>query len=143
LRSKSWDSRVAAGQAIEAVIAYVPQWDPSGFIGKKEASCNSYFILFGEVIMKNSSMNSLLAAYESILTSKLHGKLSFEGFDLDQILDYGTPLLASAGKEFEMDWEEMDPKERLRIQKQQLKQRLGLGSDFGAEGMYLLYDCYN
>lgn len=28
LRSKNWDARVAAGQAIDAIAANVPQWNP-------------------------------------------------------------------------------------------------------------------
>ena len=28
LKSSSWDTRIAAGQAIEAIAQNVPQWDP-------------------------------------------------------------------------------------------------------------------
>lgn len=30
LRSNSWDTRIAAGQALEAIARNVPQWDPVG-----------------------------------------------------------------------------------------------------------------
>ena len=29
LKSSSWDTRIAAGQAIEAIAQNVPQWDPA------------------------------------------------------------------------------------------------------------------
>lgn len=75
-----------------------------------------------------------LSGDTSLLDSRLHGKLSLEGFDLNKVLDNGAPLLASIGQEFEINWGEMDPKERLLLQKKQLKQRLGMGSEFGTEG---------
>lgn len=28
LRSPSWDSRIAAGLAVEAIVKNIPQWDP-------------------------------------------------------------------------------------------------------------------
>ena len=28
LRSPSWDSRIAAGLAVEAIVRNIPQWDP-------------------------------------------------------------------------------------------------------------------
>ncbi|KAH6943676.1 hypothetical protein HPB50_025068 [Hyalomma asiaticum] len=30
LHSSSWDTRIAASQAVEAIISHVPQWDPPG-----------------------------------------------------------------------------------------------------------------
>ncbi|KAJ3219779.1 btaf1 RNA polymerase II, B-TFIID transcription factor-associated, 170kDa [Dinochytrium kinnereticum] len=57
--------------------------------------------------------------------------LTFDSFDISTVLKCGVPLLASAGKEFdEIDFGSMDPRERIALQKKQLKQRLGLGTEF-------------
>jgi TATA-binding protein-associated factor len=56
--------------------------------------------------------------------------LSFASFNISQVIDRGEPLVASAGKEFDVDLSGMDPKERLKMQKKRLKERLGLGTQF-------------
>lgn len=33
LRSPTWETRIAAGQAVEAILKNVPQWDPPGVPG--------------------------------------------------------------------------------------------------------------
>jgi hypothetical protein len=38
LRSSAWDTRIAAGQAVAAVLEHVPQWDPAGAAGGGESS---------------------------------------------------------------------------------------------------------
>jgi TATA-binding protein-associated factor len=97
LNSKSWETRVAAGEAIEAICENVPQWDPMPSNGEIE---------------------------------NLEGLLSFNTMDIDIVLERGQPLLSSAGKEFDADLSEMDPKERLALQKKQLRERLGLATQF-------------
>lgn len=42
LRSKSWDTRIAAGQALEAIVGNVPQWDPSA--GEYLSVTNATFV---------------------------------------------------------------------------------------------------
>lgn len=29
LRSPNWDTRIAAGQAVEAIVKNIPEWDPT------------------------------------------------------------------------------------------------------------------
>eukprot|EP00873_Tetraselmis_striata_P035112 jgi/Tetstr1/455376/TSEL_042208.t1 len=56
---------------------------------------------------------------------------SFHTFDLQQVLDKGTPMLASGGQEFDAWQEELaraTPAERLARQRKNLKSRLGLGA---------------
>jgi TATA-binding protein-associated factor len=60
----------------------------------------------------------------------LDGLLSFSTLDIDVVLERGQPLLSSAGKEFDADLSDLDPKERLVIQKKRLKERLGLATQF-------------
>lgn len=100
LRSKAWDTRWAAGQALEAIAANVPAWDPSD-----------------EDAMDDQEEQDL-------------HKLQFAQFDLASVLQHGKLLLGSAGKEYDIDFSDMTPQERLELQRRNLKERLGLASQF-------------
>uniref|UniRef100_A0A673CE02 BTAF1 RNA polymerase II, B-TFIID transcription factor-associated n=1 Tax=Sphaeramia orbicularis TaxID=375764 RepID=A0A673CE02_9TELE len=104
LRSPNWDTRIAAGQAVEAIVKNIPEWDPAPKpkedLSPEEASCD---------------------------------RLSFYHFDISRLLKHGASLLGSAGAEFELQDDktgEMDPKERLSRQRKLLQKKLGL--DMGA-----------
>ena len=102
MRSKEWDTRLAAGQALEAIAANVPAWDPSDE---------------DEIAIK-------------IDNNEEQHKLRFSEFDLASVLQHGKLLLGSAGKEYDIDFSDMTPQERLEIQRRNLKERLGLASQF-------------
>ncbi|KAI8830148.1 hypothetical protein BC829DRAFT_426554 [Chytridium lagenaria] len=105
LRSESWETRVAAGHAVAAIAKNVPEWSPPP--------------------PPPSSQDP------DLMDDENDADLSFETFDISTVLKCGAPLLASAGKEFdEHDYGSMDPRERIALQKKQLKQRLGLGTEF-------------
>jgi TATA-binding protein-associated factor len=97
LYSKSWETRIAAGQAIEAICSNVPIWDPA--VGNADVE-------------------------------ELNGLLSFDNLDINNVLMNGKPLLSSKGKEFDDDLSDMDPKERLALQKKRIIEKLGLGTQF-------------
>lgn len=100
LRSPAWETRVAAAQAVEAILANVPEWHPSPCSVKKE-----------EKIEEDS------------------GRLRCDSFDIERVLQYGAHLMGSEGNEYDMDEEPLnatDSKERLAKQRQQLNARLGL-----------------
>lgn len=63
-------------------------------------------------------------------------KLYFNQFDLASVLLHGKLLLGSAGKEYDIDFSDMTPQERLELQRRNLKERLGLASQF-MDGEYL------
>ncbi|KAM3606110.1 uncharacterized protein V6R79_010725 [Siganus canaliculatus] len=108
LRSPNWDTRIAAGQAVEAIVKNIPEWNP---IPKpKEESCE-------DLSPEDSSCD----------------RLTFYHFDISRLLKHGASLLGSAGAEFEVQDDktaEMDPKERLARQRKLLQKKLGL--DMGA-----------
>ncbi|KAI8150160.1 hypothetical protein BJV82DRAFT_586077 [Fennellomyces sp. T-0311] len=106
LRSKTWDTRWAAGLALEAIAANVPVWDPTD---------------------QPSSTENNGSAKEDDDT--VH-KLAFAQFDLASVLAHGKLLLGSAGKEYDIDFSDMTPQERLELQRRNLKERLGLTSQF-------------
>uniref|UniRef100_A0A665UB46 BTAF1 RNA polymerase II, B-TFIID transcription factor-associated n=1 Tax=Echeneis naucrates TaxID=173247 RepID=A0A665UB46_ECHNA len=108
LRSPNWDTRIAAGQAVEAIVKNIPEWDPPP--KPKEESCEDFS-------PEDSSCD----------------RLNFYHFDISRLLKHGASLLGSAGAEFELQDDktgEMDPKERLARQRKLLQKKLGL--DMGA-----------
>ncbi|XP_068114094.1 TATA-binding protein-associated factor 172 [Hyperolius riggenbachi] len=109
LRSSNWDTRIAAGQAVEAIVKNVPQWKPATRPKKEAGSeCSSD-------------------------DSPVLDRLSFDRFDISRLLKHGASLLGSAGVEFEVQEDksvEVDPKERIARQRKLLQRKLGL--DVGA-----------
>ncbi|XP_043911576.1 TATA-binding protein-associated factor 172 [Protopterus annectens] len=109
LRSPNWDTRIAAGQAIEAIVRNVPEWNPSPRLKEEPGS--------------ETTSEDLFAM----------DRLSFDRFDIAQLLRHGASLLGSAGAEFELQDEklgETDSKERIARQRKLLQKKLGL--DMGA-----------
>ncbi|KAM6916245.1 TATA-binding protein-associated factor 172 [Xenentodon cancila] len=108
LRSPNWDTRIAAGQAVEAIVKNIPEWNPATKL--EEDSCQ-------DLSPEDSSCD----------------RLNFYHFDISRLLKHGASLLGSAGAEFELQDDktaEMDPKERLARQRKLLQKKLGL--DMGA-----------
>ncbi|PSN34064.1 TATA-binding protein-associated factor 172, partial [Blattella germanica] len=103
LHSPTWETRIAAGQAVEAVIQNVPQWDPPG--------CN---------IKRDGYPQSVLLSQT--------GRLSFQSFDMNKVLANSTHLMASEGKEFDVEeeYQGTDIREKMARQRQLLNTRLGL-----------------
>ncbi|KAL5034972.1 hypothetical protein BDV3_004461 [Batrachochytrium dendrobatidis] len=110
LRSKSWETRVAAGDAINAVASAVPQWDPPSPTAHSTSEASA------ESAVAATDLEELL--------------LGFNNFDITTVVDRGAVLVASSGGEFDVDLSGMDPKERLVFQKKQLRERLGLATQF-------------
>ncbi|XP_052007528.1 TATA-binding protein-associated factor 172-like isoform X3 [Xyrauchen texanus] len=109
LRSPNWDTRIAAGQAVEAIVKNIPEWNPAPK-PKDE--------VYSEDMSPEDSSSD---------------RLSFYRFDISRLLKHGASLLGSAGAEFEIQddkSDETDPKERLARQRKQLQKKLGL--DIGA-----------
>ncbi|XP_029553933.1 TATA-binding protein-associated factor 172 [Salmo trutta] len=120
LRSPNWDTRIAAGQAVEAIVKNIPEWNPSP--KPKEESCADF---------------SPEDSYSD--------RLSFYRFDISRLLKHGASLLGSAGAEFEVQDDksgEVDPKERLTRQRKLLQRKLGLdiGAAIGMDTMELFND---
>ncbi|XP_005991591.1 TATA-binding protein-associated factor 172 isoform X2 [Latimeria chalumnae] len=109
LRSPNWDSRIAAGQAVEAIVKNIPEWNPAPK-AKQE-----------------------LGVETSVEEAFLYDRLRFDRFDISRLLKHGASLLGSAGAEFEIQDEksgDIDPKERIARQRKLLQKKLGL--DMGA-----------
>eukprot|EP00039_Didymoeca_costata_P015606 m.268636 g.268636 ORF g.268636 m.268636 type:complete len:1773 (+) comp16256_c0_seq17:253-5571(+) len=109
LRSSVWETRIAASQAFKAITSNVQPWNPLG-------------------IKTEQPLHTDVETPESF---------SFATFDLTRVLRHATPLLGSQGLEYDLDAEtlKLNPKERLKRQRQLLKEQLGL--DDAAPGMQL------
>ncbi|KAI8999803.1 SNF2 family N-terminal domain-containing protein [Gaertneriomyces semiglobifer] len=103
LRSPDWHTRVAAGLAIEEIAKSVPQWDPPAPVPSVV-----------KLQEPDTSENCLL---------------TFDDLDIRDVVENSSPLLSSAGKEFDPHFE-MDPKERIDMQRRELRARLGIGTEF-------------
>ncbi|KAJ1994791.1 TATA-binding protein-associated factor mot1 [Coemansia sp. RSA 1358] len=102
--SKSWDTRIAAAQAFEAIAKEVSEWDPNAQ---------------GTVKI------------EDIKPPTDDDLLTFEQFNVDSVIKHGRLLLGSAGCEYEDDGlAGLDPQARIAVQRAQMKKRLGLGAQF-------------
>lgn len=103
LHSNNWDTRIAASQAVQAILENVPQWNPKGALLKTEKN-------------NEKSENS--------------SRLTFETFDLAKVLEQGAHLMGSDGNEFDLQEENegMNKKEIMIKQRQALSEKLGLNA---------------
>ncbi|KAK2155101.1 hypothetical protein LSH36_249g03073 [Paralvinella palmiformis] len=99
LCSSTWETRIAAGQAVEAIAKNVPLWHPTPAL--KNGECHG----------------SPPPVSDLLQLSKLN---------IQNVLSHGTSLLASEGHEFEEEEIGLDEKDKLSRQKQLLNKRLGL-----------------
>lgn len=103
LRSPAWETRVAAAQAVEAILSNVPEWHPTPLADKKEIKPDP----------------------------EDYGLLKCDTFNIERVLQNGAHLMGSEGNEYDFDENDFslstaDAKERMAKQRQQLNTRLGL-----------------
>ena len=122
LRSKSWDTRVAASLAIESICHAAGIWDPDIEPSKPGESSKSVLAEEEDDAKDAKPELSELLATESLLT--------FDAFSLPTVLATGTKLLSSAGKEFEQS-SLAAGSERLAQAKKDVVSKLGLGFGLG------------
>lgn len=103
IHSNSWETRIAASQAVQAILENVPQWNPKSVTIKKEAEEHT-----------NAS-------------NELDTRFSFNKFNLEVILEKGARLMGSEGKEFDFseENESIDNREVLIKQRAMLNEKLG------------------
>lgn len=112
LHSPNWDTRIAAGQAVQAIVSNVPEWDPPASIsikqGKMVLFCYSFDHIFISVLIV--CLTDLTICFELVeegitfCHSITHtGRLTFDKFDVNQIMANSAHLLGSEGKEYNTD----------------------------------------
>lgn len=97
IQSNNWETRIAASQAVAAIMENVPPYNPSG--------------------------NNLQLKQEKDGDEE-KSRLTFEKFDLSVVLEQGKLLMGSEGKEFE-EIEGLDNREMLKKQREAFNEKLG------------------
>jgi hypothetical protein len=123
--AREWETRTAAGHAVEALAHAWSPPPPPPQVSPSSATSS---------ISTSASNSELPPRPERI-------RLSFAELDMAQVIARGQPLLASGGAEFEFDWSTVEPRKRLEMQRQLLKQRLGLAEHVGIESASTLQVC--
>ncbi|MCL7026697.1 hypothetical protein MKW94_014094 [Papaver nudicaule] len=117
LRSKNWDTRVAAAHAIGAIAGNVKHTSLTELFGFVEAEMSVAGI--------PGIVEDVVKAWPNVHPNVVEG-LSFRSFDLKKVLGFGA-LLASGGQEYDIASDSnKNPSERLARQKQNLRRRLGM-----------------
>ncbi|EFA08205.1 TATA-binding protein-associated factor 172-like Protein [Tribolium castaneum] len=99
LRSTNWETRIAAAEAVRAIVSNVPPWEPRP--GPEDEP-------------QTPPLSTV-------------GRLRFHQFDMDKVLKNSTHLMASEGKEFDLEEDSStDIREKMAKQRQILNARLGL-----------------
>uniref|UniRef100_A0A2M4A2S2 Putative chromatin remodeling complex wstf-iswi small subunit n=1 Tax=Anopheles triannulatus TaxID=58253 RepID=A0A2M4A2S2_9DIPT len=150
LHSNSWETRIAASQAVQAILENVPQWEPKCCSGgdvtvKKEEPEDEEEEEDDE--QSNDSPAKAAGRREGgPITGRNHrtnhNRLSFDGFDLNAVLFKGARLMGSEGTEFDpLEENEMvDLREKLARQRALLNEKLGLSSGINLEEIVTLDD---
>ncbi|XP_016996631.3 TATA-binding protein-associated factor 172 [Drosophila takahashii] len=132
LHSSSWETRIAAAQTVEAILKQVPPWQPElqAVVTKKERSSSDAAHTAAAAAEEDSCQSS-----GSNSTTASERLLSFDEFDLQQILHKGARLIGSEGNEFDVQEEqpasgggeeERSLASRLSRQRAVLNDKLGL-----------------
>ncbi|GIY86061.1 TATA-binding protein-associated factor 172 [Caerostris darwini] len=113
LYSSNWDTRIAAGQAVEAIIKNIPKWNVQCVKQEKQSSD-----------LKNFSLT---------------GRMKFLEFDVNKVIQNGSNLLACDGSKIDLYTQSiLDPKEHLAKQREILNKHLGLNfSIMGLDSNYI------
>ncbi|KAF2114547.1 hypothetical protein BDV96DRAFT_577033 [Lophiotrema nucula] len=130
LRSKNWETRVAAAKAVGGIVANAEKFDPNDEDEPAKSDSNGHLKpedANGSAVKKEENGDGSLSPTEH--------QLDLASLDLPSILKFGKPLLASAGKEYDFKLAAMDPAARLAHQKKSLTARLGLGGEYMEEDL--------
>jgi len=87
-RSKNWDTRVAAAHAIGAIAENVKHTSLKDLCAFVEAEKHAFGLSYG------SDDAGPLPRADTVATSDL----AFGSFDINKVLEFGSPLLASGGQ---------------------------------------------
>ncbi|KAL9268825.1 TATA-binding protein-associated factor BTAF1-like protein, partial [Drosera capensis] len=114
LRSKNWDTRVAAAHAVGAIAE-----------GSKYSTFTE-LCTYTERQIVEARISWSVEEVGTVLHPNTMASLPLRSFDINKVLGFGA-LLASEGQEFDIAHDTTkNPKERLARQKSNLRRRLGL-----------------
>ncbi|KAF3581443.1 hypothetical protein DY000_02032732 [Brassica cretica] len=120
LRSKKWDTRVAAAHAIGAIVLNVKHISLSELL-------NSLRTKLGEAGL-SGNVDEVVASGN--LQSKLQANAPFRSFEMNKVLEFGA-LLASGGQEYDvLNDNSKNPRDRVARQKKNLRRGLDMCEQF-------------
>lgn len=94
LHSSSWDTRIAAAQAVEAILKNVPKWNPK---------CSAVSVKKEENVDHDDDGTTQKERATANCGDK--SRLCFKNFNLEKILEHGARLMGSEGTEFDFQQE--------------------------------------
>ncbi|KAJ6258416.1 hypothetical protein Dda_6456 [Drechslerella dactyloides] len=136
LRSKKWDTRMAASKAVGGILEHADVWNPDKLYPQslsesdvkqeelKDDDDNSNINNHNNHIKTEDGKNALS------LVGADKDYLDFQTFDIKSVIKNGTKLLGSLGKEYDYSLADLDPAERLQRQKQNVRNTLGMASEY-------------
>lgn len=104
LHSTSWDTRIAAAQTVEAILANVPEWNPELYAIKREVKKEEVATAAVEEensCHSNASSTTTLTSFSANSDYHKERYLTFKEFHLEQVLKKGARLIGSEGNEFD------------------------------------------
>ncbi|TMW53120.1 hypothetical protein DOY81_001848, partial [Sarcophaga bullata] len=104
LHSTSWDTRIAAAQTVEAILANVPEWKPELYAIKREVKKEEIATAAVEEensCQSNASSTTTLTSFSVNSDYNKERYLTFKEFNLEQVLKKGARLIGSEGNEFD------------------------------------------
>ncbi|KAI8129808.1 TATA-binding protein-associated factor 172 [Lucilia cuprina] len=134
LHSTSWDTRIAAAQTVEAILANVPEWKPELNAIKREVKKEENVAAGDEEnsCQSNASSTTTLTSVSANSDYYKERYLTFSEFNLEQVLKKGARLIGSEGNEFDCIEDTSGignadtAAERLSRQRALLNEKLGL-----------------
>lgn len=159
LKSKQWDTRLAAARAIGGIVECLPPFRPGALVddwrpvdvtsGTTSASSKNDVssdrargaeregsgILHVQSVSSGPSPPELKDGKQSTpkgpSTPEVEDdRLDFSTFDIINVVKNGRPLLGSAGKEYDYQGLELSVEDRLARAKHDVSTRLGLGAEY-------------
>ncbi|KAF2125919.1 hypothetical protein P153DRAFT_400046 [Dothidotthia symphoricarpi CBS 119687] len=129
LRSKSWETRVAAAKAIGGIVANAEKFDPNADDEPVKLEIKSE--TNGHVKVENG--NGDLPKKEEngeCVFPPTDDRLDLATLDVFTVLKFGKQLASTCGKEYEYQLAGLSPAERLAALKKTLNKRLGLEGEY-------------
>lgn len=132
LRSKNWDTRVAAAKAIGGIADNAERFDPNAEDESIEAEIKSE----SNGRVKSEDSNGAVVKKEENgdhSMPPISDRLELATLDLASILKFGHTLASTGSKEHEYKLAAMGPIERIAYQKETLLKRLGFEGEYVEE----------
>ncbi|KAH7350452.1 hypothetical protein BKA66DRAFT_575755 [Pyrenochaeta sp. MPI-SDFR-AT-0127] len=130
LRSKSWETRVAAAKAVGGIAANAEKFDPNV---DDDPAKSEHVEPESNGHVKTEDTNGALVKKEENgddALAPLATGLDLGTLDMPSVLKFGKILAASGTKEHDYKLAAMDPTERLEYQKNTLLKRLGFEGEY-------------